>query len=134
MLTVPLHVSKRDARAHAVEALRSVDFSDAPLVLDRYSYELSGGMRQRALLAMATVLHPKVLLADEPTSGLDVTLQAEVLDQLRAEKEQRGPARCTPTPMDCSAPCRAKTFRPAPASPFGATLPTCSSSRESAPS
>lgn len=92
MLTVHLHVSKRTARAHAVEALRSVGFSDAPQVLDRYAYELSGGMRQRALLAMATVLHPKVLLADEPTSGLDVTLQADVLDQLRAEKEQRGTA------------------------------------------
>lgn len=92
MLTVHLHVKQREARALAEQALRNVGISDAALILDRYAYQISGGMRQRALLAMATVLHPKLLIADEPTSGQDVTLQAEILDQLRAEKKQRGTA------------------------------------------
>ena len=74
------HVSPHAARARAIEALRSVEIPSPAEFVDRYPHELSGGMRQRAMIAMALVLGPDVLIADEPTTALDVTVQAQILE------------------------------------------------------
>jgi peptide/nickel transport system ATP-binding protein len=81
-------VDRRRARAATLELLRAVGLSadDAK----RYSHELSGGMRQRALIAMSLACRPEVLVADEPTSALDAIVQVGILDLLRAAREERG--------------------------------------------
>ncbi|GAB3707451.1 dipeptide ABC transporter ATP-binding protein [Mariniluteicoccus flavus] len=76
-------VSAGEARARAVEMLTRVGMSDPARQVDRYPHEFSGGMRQRAMIAMAVVNEPRVLIADEPTTALDVTVQAQVLALLR---------------------------------------------------
>jgi peptide/nickel transport system ATP-binding protein len=81
-------VDRRTARRRAVEVLDRVGIPDAARRVDAYPHEFSGGMRQRALIAMALALSPEVLVADEPTTALDVTVQAQILDlihDLRAE-------------------------------------------------
>ncbi|MBI3742967.1 MAG: ABC transporter ATP-binding protein [Chloroflexi bacterium] len=90
LLTSHLPIKKKQARAMAVEALRKVGMPDPERAADRYTYQLSGGMSQRVMLAIAMALDPKVLIADEPTSNLDVTLQAQMLDQVRRMKERSG--------------------------------------------
>ena len=80
------------ARDMAVRALESVGLPDAQEMMDRFAFQLSGGMAQRVMLAMALMMEPDVLIADEPTSALDVTLQAEIMERLRALKEERGTA------------------------------------------
>jgi oligopeptide/dipeptide ABC transporter ATP-binding protein len=85
-------VSKDAGRARAVELLDSVGIPDAERRVDDYPHEFSGGMRQRAMIAMALALEPEVLIADEPTTALDVTIQAQVLRLLEKLNRERGVA------------------------------------------
>jgi peptide/nickel transport system ATP-binding protein len=90
---MPAHrpeVSRGEARARAIELLGSVGLPSPERQAGRYPYELSGGMRQRALIAMALMLEPEILIADEPTTALDVTIQAQILDLLRRLNRERG--------------------------------------------
>ena len=75
--------SKAQAREIAVEMLDRVGISDPSTRIDQYAFELSGGMRQRAMIAMALSTKPRLLIADEPTTALDVTIQAQVLDLMK---------------------------------------------------
>ena len=72
-------VSTRDAREQTLGVLRKVGIPSPPRVFDAYPHELSGGMRQRALIAMAIIARPKLIIADEPTTALDVTIQAQIM-------------------------------------------------------
>ena len=76
-------MSKREAKAFSIEMLNRVGISDAGHRFNQYAFELSGGMRQRAMIAMALSTRPKLLIADEPTTALDVTIQAQVLDLMK---------------------------------------------------
>jgi peptide/nickel transport system ATP-binding protein len=76
-------VSRRQARAKAIEMLRLVGIPLPEQRVDQLSYQLSGGLRQRAMIAMALSCHPTLLIADEPTTALDVTTQAQILDLMR---------------------------------------------------
>ena len=76
-------MSRKRAREISVEMLDRVGISDASKRFDQYAFELSGGMRQRAMIAMALSTRPKLLIADEPTTALDVTIQAQVIDLMK---------------------------------------------------
>ena len=82
---IELHqnVNKKEARTRAIEALRKVRLPMPERQVDAYPHELSGGMRQRAMIAMALSCNPALLIADEPTTALDVTVQAQILDLMR---------------------------------------------------
>jgi peptide/nickel transport system ATP-binding protein len=86
------NVSRSAARRRALEALADVGIPNPAERLDSYPHELSGGMRQRVMIAMALVLGPDVLIADEPTTALDVTVQAQILDLILKLQEERGTA------------------------------------------
>jgi len=81
-------IQKDLARQKAIEILRTVGFSDPEERIDIYPHELSGGMRQRAMIAMALACNPSLLIADEPTTALDVTIQAQILKLIDDLKEQ----------------------------------------------
>ena len=83
-------LSRREARQRALEALKSVRIPDAERRLAQYPHELSGGMRQRVMIAMVIALKPDILIADEPTTALDVTVQGEVLELLRDLQRETG--------------------------------------------
>ena len=83
-------VSRKEARDRAVDALNEVAINDAPQHAMDYPHQLSGGMRQRVMIAMAIVNRPELLIADEPTTALDVTVQAQILDLLAHLREKFG--------------------------------------------
>jgi len=89
-LLVHRDVSRAEARNQAIEMLRRVKIPAAQAVLDRYPHQISGGMRQRVMIAMALVCRPKLLIADEPTTALDVTIQAQILELLRELQAEFG--------------------------------------------
>jgi oligopeptide/dipeptide ABC transporter ATP-binding protein len=82
--------SRRQARAAAIETLRRVGIADAERRADEYPFQFSGGMLQRAVIAMALACEPEVLIADEPTTALDVTIQAQILELMRELQRKQG--------------------------------------------
>ncbi len=85
-------LSQDEIRARAAEVFSGMGFTEIDRILRAYPFELSGGMAQRAAIALAVILRPQLLLADEPTSALDATIQLQVLDHLRALRERTGTA------------------------------------------
>ena len=89
---IQLHerVNKEDARARTVELFERVGIPDASQRFDVFPHQLSGGLKQRVMIAMALSSHPKLLIADEPTTALDVTIQAQILEVLRDVQRESG--------------------------------------------
>ncbi|MCH8815592.1 MAG: ABC transporter ATP-binding protein, partial [Chloroflexi bacterium] len=90
IITTHLDVSKKEARRRSVEVLAETGLPDPAEICKRYPFQLSGGMSQRVMIAIATALNPKVLILDEPTSALDVTVQAAILEDLVRLQERHG--------------------------------------------
>ena len=82
--------SRSDARRRAIQLLRNVRMPDAERRIDDYPHQLSGGLRQRAVIALAIACSPPLLIADEPTTALDATIQAQILDLLRDMRDAMG--------------------------------------------
>jgi oligopeptide/dipeptide ABC transporter ATP-binding protein len=85
-------LSAREARERAIETLETVGIPEPARRVDSYPHEMSGGMRQRAMIAMALACRPKLLIADEPTTALDVTIQAQILDLMEELQARLGMA------------------------------------------
>ena len=85
-------VGKKEARERAIDLLRKVGIPSPEKRIDDYPHQMSGGMRQRVMIAMALACNPKLLIADEPTTALDVTIQAQILDLLRRLRDETGMA------------------------------------------
>ncbi|HVX44908.1 MAG TPA: ABC transporter ATP-binding protein [Mycobacteriales bacterium] len=90
MLELHEGIEGKAARERTIEELRGVGIRDAEHRIDAYTFQLSGGMRQRAMIAMALICRPQVLIADEPTTALDVTTQAQILDLFKELKDRLG--------------------------------------------
>ena len=84
------NMDKQQAKAKSIEMLGLVGIPDPEMVYKKYPHELSGGMRQRVMIAMALATNPKLIIADEPTTALDVTIQAQILDLLREIQKKTG--------------------------------------------
>lgn len=91
-LIIHQNMSRQEAAAKAVELLRDVKIANPEVVASQYPHQLSGGMRQRVMIAMALACKPKLLIADEPTTALDVTIQAQILRLMNELKEKNGTA------------------------------------------
>lgn len=92
VLRLHLGMSKAQARARCIELLGQVEIPRPEQAIDRYTFEFSGGMRQRVMIAMSLACNPSLLIADEPTTALDVTTQAEILDLIKRLQAQHGMA------------------------------------------
>ena len=92
VLRLHLKMDKTQARARCIELLGQVEIPKPDEAIDRYTFEFSGGMRQRVMIAMALACNPHILIADEPTTALDVTTQAEIIDLIRRLQNDHGMA------------------------------------------
>jgi len=90
MEAIELHLKlpKNESRDHAIQMLKNVGIGRAEEIIYEYPHQLSGGMRQRVMIAMAMACHPNLLIADEPTTALDVTIQAQILELMKKLKEE----------------------------------------------
>lgn len=91
-LRIHTELSKEEIKARVLAMLGEVELKDPELVYEQYPHELSGGMRQRVMIASAMICSPKILIADEPTTALDVTIQAQILALLKRLSEKEGMA------------------------------------------
>ena len=92
VLTTHLGISQKDAVMQTIELLKAVKIPSPEIRIKEYPHQMSGGMRQRVMIAMAIACNPSLLIADEPTTALDVTIQAQILDLLRVLREQKNMA------------------------------------------
>lgn len=91
-IRIHMHLPKEEARQRAIDLLAKVGMPDPESMLRKYPHTLSGGMRQRVMIAMALSCNPKLLIADEPTTALDVTIQAQIMNLLRDLQREKGMA------------------------------------------
>ncbi|HOO73974.1 MAG TPA: ABC transporter ATP-binding protein [Tepiditoga sp.] len=91
-ITLHMKMNEEDAKTRAVDLLRKVGIPEPEKRVDQYPHELSGGMRQRAMIAMALSCNPSILIADEPTTALDVTIQAQILELMKDLQKEFGMA------------------------------------------
>jgi oligopeptide/dipeptide ABC transporter ATP-binding protein len=92
VLLTHMSLSKKDAMAASIELLKAVKIPSPEIRIKEYPHQMSGGMRQRVMIAMAIACRPSLLIADEPTTALDVTIQAQILDLLRNLRQERNMA------------------------------------------
>lgn len=92
LIHLHMNMSKNEARAYAIEMLKKVGIPRAEQLIDEYPHKLSGGMRQRVMIAMALSCKPSLLIADEPTTALDVTIQAQILELMKKLRQESNTA------------------------------------------